>query len=270
MQGFIDFIRKYHFVILFIVLEVISVLLLANSQNYHKQAMVNSTNDVVGKVYDWGSSVGNYFRMGKINEQLAEENARLRQQLAIAIDTLENKYSIYDRDTVYEYISARVVNNSIHQANNYIIIDKGRVDGIKPDMSVISSEGIVGVVKDVSRHYASVISLLHGNSLISIRFKSSQELGTLKWNGSNYRFGIVEDIPTHLKLQQGDTIVTGPYSYIFPEDLMVGTVEELYETQSGALNSAKIRFATNFATLRQVYIINNLHSSELDSLKSKF
>ena len=264
------FLLKYHFVILFILLEVISLLLLARSQNFHRNHLVTTTNDAVGRVYEWGSGVGNYFRLGNTNRQLAEENAMLRKELSVVIDTTKNTYDIQGRDTIYEYIPAQVVNNSTNQVNNYIIINKGKMDGIERDMGVVSSEGIVGVVADVSSHYASIISLLHSHSVIGVRFKDNQQLGSLKWNTNDYRFGMVEDIPTHLVIKVGDTVVTSSYSFIFPEDLMVGTVEEMYEVSSGILNKAKVRFATDFARLRHVYVIKNLYKPELDSLKANF
>ena len=263
------FIIKHHFVILFILLEVISILLLANSQRFHRNRMVNTTNDVVGKIYEWGSEIGNYFRLNKANEQLAEENAMLRQRLSVVYDTTTCTYDITQGDTLYKYIPAQVVNNSTTQANNYIIINKGTVDGVERDMSVISTDGIVGVVTDVSRHYASIMSLLHSKSVVGVRIKESQELASVKWETNNYRYGMVEDIPTHILLQKGDTILTSSHSYIFPEDLMVGTVEEFYPTAVDALNRAKIRFATDFATLRHVYVIKDLHKPELDSLKAR-
>ena len=263
------FIIKHHFVILFILLEVISVLLLANSQRFHRDRMVNTTNDVVGKIYEWSSEVGNYFRLNNANEQLAEENALLRQRLSVVYDTTTCTFDISEGDTLYKYIPAQVVNNSTNQANNYIIINKGKVDGIERDMGVISTDGIVGVVTDVSRHFASVMSLLHSKSVVGVRIKESQELASLKWETNNYRYGMVEDIPTHILLQKGDTILTSSHSYIFPEDLMVGTVEEFYPTAVDALNKAKVRFATDFATLRHVYVIRDLHKPELDSLKAR-
>ena len=264
------FIIKHHFVILFILLEVISILLLANSQRFHRNRMVNTTNDVVGKIYEWSSSVGNYFRLNSANEQLAEENAMLRQQLSVVYDTTTCVYDIDKGDTLYQYIPAQVVNNSTNQANNYIIINKGASDGIRPDMSVISSDGIVGVVTDVSRHYASIMSLLHSKSVVGVRFKNNQEIARVIWETNNYHYGMVEDIPTHIVLQKGDTILTSSHSNIFPEDLMVGTVEEFYPTAVDALNKAKIRYATDFSTLRHVYVIKDLHKPEVDSLIARF
>ena len=264
------FILKHHFVILFILFEVISVLLLARSQNFHRNRLISSTNYIVGKIYEWSGEIGNYFRLNTANEQLAEENAQLRMQLSIVYDTTTCHYDIDQGDTLYKYIPAQVVNNSTNQVNNYIIINKGAVDGIERDMSVISTDGIVGVVTDVSRHYASIMSLLHSKSIVGVRFKTNQEIAGLKWETNNYRYGMVEDIPTHIVLQKGDTVLTSSHSYIFPKDLMVGTVEEFYPTAVDALNKAKIQFATDFATLRHVYVIKDLHKPELDSLKAKF
>ena len=264
------FILKHHFVILFIVLEVISILLLARSQNFHRNRLISSSNVVVGTFYEWSSNVGNYFRLSKTNTQLAEENALLRQRLAVVTDTAQSLYINTERDTVYQYIPARVVNNSVNQVNNYIIINKGKLDGIERDMGVISSDGIVGVVSDVSRHYATVLSLLNSKSFVGVRFKNNQQIASLRWNTNSYRYGMVEDIPTHVELHKGDTVLTSSYSLIFPEDLMVGTVEEPMAFSSDALNKAKIAFATNFATLRHVYVIKNLDRAELDSLKAHF
>jgi len=207
--------------------------------------------------------------LNSTNKQLAEENAMLRQQLSVVYDTTTCTYDISQGDTLYKYIPAQVVNNSTNQVNNYIIINKGTIDGLQPDMGVMSSEGIVGVVTDVSRHYASVMSLLHSKCIVGVRIKESQELASLKWETNNYHFGMVEDIPTHIILQKGDTILTSTHSNIFPEDLMVGTIEEFYPTAVDALSKAKIRYATDFATLRHVYVIKDLHKPELDSLKAK-
>ncbi len=272
MYNLIRFIQKHNFILLFLLLEVVCMVLLMTSQGFHKQIIVNQTNDVVGKLYETGSNVSEYFHLRSINRKLADENAMLRQQLAVSIDTsstgcvLSNEA---DHDTLYRYISARVVNNSINQVNNYITINKGRMDGIKKDMGVISSDGIVGVVSDVSSHYATVLSLLHSYSVTSVRFKNNQHLANLKWGTNNFRYGTIEDIPTHILLKTGDTVVTSCYSYIFPEDLMVGTIQKVIVSPTGDLNKAKIKFATNFSTLRQVFVIENKARPELDSLTQR-
>ena len=254
--------------ILFLVLEVLCIVLLTLTQGYHRQKRINITNDIVGGVYETGTQIGDYFRLGKINRELAEENAQLRRQLAATIDTTTGYQEEICTDTVYNFIPARVVNSTVNRPNNYILIDKGSLDGIETDMGVISTDGIVGIVTDVSPHYASVMSLLHSYSTISVRFKNDEEqIATLRWENTNYRYGMVDGIPTHLRPQPGDTIVTSSYSYIFPENLMVGTVVELIKSPSGTLNQAKIKYSTNFGALRNVYVIQHTNRAEIDSLK---
>lgn len=267
MYNLIRFIQKHHFVILFLVLEVLCVVLLTLTQDFHRQRRINTTNDIVGGVYETGTHISDYFRLGKINRELAEENAMLRRQLAVTIDTTQGYQEVVSADTVYNFIPARVVNSTVNRPNNYILINKGSNDGIKKDMGVISTEGIVGIVADVSPHYASVMSLLHTYSTISVRFKNDEEqIATLRWGNTNHRYGYIDGIPTHLRPQPGDTIVTSSYSYIFPEDLMAGTVVELVKSPEGTLNKAKIKYSTNFGSLRNVYVIQHIYMSEIDSL----
>ena len=266
MYNLIRFIQKHHFVLLFLVLEVLCIVFMTLTQSFHRQKRINTTNDIVGRIYETGTSVGDYFRLGKINRELAEENALLRRQLAVTTDTTKSYLDTINADTIYEFIPARVVNNTVNRPNNYILINKGAADGIEKDMGVISSNGIVGIVADVSQHYASVMSLLHSYTTISVRFKDSGQLANLRWETTNYRYGMVDDIPTHLRLQKGDTIVTSSYSFIFPENLMAGTVMELIPSPSGTLNKAKVKFATDFSTLKNVYVIHHTNKAELDSL----
>ena len=168
----------------------------------------------------------------------------------------------------YRFIPANVINNSIYHPNNFILIDKGRKDGIRKDMGVISANGIVGKVANVSDNYASVISMLHPYSVISARFTENQHLANVSWETTDYRFGTVKDIPLHLFPQKGDTLVTSGFSNIYPADIMIGTIEEMIDNDSKDFNTAKIRFSTNFSTLRHVYVIENLNQTEIDSLIS--
>ena len=270
MYNLLRFIQKHHFVILFLILEVLCIVMLTMTQGYHRQKRINTLNTIVGRFYETGTNIGDYFRLGKINRDLAEENAFLRRQLAVVTDTTQGVQRVVSADTIYNFIPARVVNSTVNRPNNYIMINKGFADGIEKDMGVISTNGIVGIVTDVSENYASVMSLLHSNSLISVRFKNGDEqLATLRWETANYRYGTVDGIPTHLKPQQGDTIVTSSYSFIFPENIMVGTVMELIPSPTGTLNKARIKFSTDFASLRNVYVIQHTNRAELDSLYQK-
>ena len=133
-------------------------------------------------------------------------------------------------------------------------------------MGVICENGIVGMIVNVSENYSSVISMLHPYSVVSARFKENQHLANVSWETLDYRFGIVKDIPLHLSLKKGDTLVTSGFSNIYPANIMIGTIEEMLESESKDFNTAKLRFSTNFSILRHVYIIENIHQTEIDSL----
>ena len=161
-----------------------------------------------------------------------------------------------------KYISAKVISNSVQKRNNYFMVDKGRAEGVKKEMGVITSDGIVGIITDVSDHFSSGISILHKDSRISGRIKKNQHLVNVSWNGVNYRIGKLEDIPTHVELQPGDTIITSGNSHIFPEGILIGTVDKVYDTQQ-LFKSADIRFSVDYNRLYFVYIIESMEREEI-------
>ena len=195
---------------------------------------------------------------------MVEHNALLMSQLYNS----DNDDSVLIDSSSFEFrfIPAKVINNSIYNVNNYLLIDKGRNDGIEKDMGVICEKGVVGKVVNVTEHYASVISMLHPYTVVSARFTDNQHIANVTWGNRDYRFGTVNDIPLHLNLEKGDTLVTSGFSNIYPADIMIGTIEEMLESESKDFNSAKIRFSTNFSTLRHVFVIENLNQAEIDSL----
>lgn len=195
---------------------------------------------------------------------MVEHNALLMSQLYNS----DNDDSVLVDSASFEFrfIPAKVINNSVYNVNNYLLIDKGRRDGIEKDMGVICEKGVVGKVVNVTEHYSSVISMLHPYTIVSARFTDNQHIANVTWGNRDYRFGTVNDIPLHLNLEKGDTLVTSGFSNIYPADIMIGTIEEMLESDSKDFNSAKIRFSTNFSTLRHVFVIENLNQAEIDSL----
>lgn len=250
---------------MFLILEVLCIILLVNNLPYQKRKLVNVGNAISGKLFKSKTNFTNYFSLKEENQLMMDHNAMLMSKLYINNDnvTLTDSAS-----SDYRFIPANVINNSIYHLNNFILIDKGRKDGIKKDMGVISANGIVGKVANVSNNYASVISMLHPYSVVSARFTKNQHLANVSWETTDYRYGTVKDIPLHLFPQKGDTLVTSGFSNIYPADIMIGTIEEMIDNTSKDFNTAKIRFSTNFSTLRHVYVIENLHQTEIDSLIS--
>ena len=195
---------------------------------------------------------------------MVEHNALLMSQLYNG--NSDNSVLIDSSSFEFHFIPAKVIDNSVYNVNNYLLIDKGRKDGIEKDMGVICEKGVVGKVVNVTEHYASVISMLHPYTVVSARFTDNQHIANVTWGNRDYRFGTVNDIPLHLNLEKGDTLVTSGFSNIYPADIMIGTIEEMLESDSKDFNSAKIRFSTNFSTLRHVFVIENLNQAEIDSL----
>ena len=244
-------------------MEVLCIILLINNLPYQKRKLVSIGNAISGKLFKSKTNFTNYFSLKEENQLMMQHNAML--MCSLYINDTTKKDSVNSK---YRFIPANVINNNIYHVNNFILIDKGRNDGIKKDMGVISSNGIVGKIANVSDNYASVISMLHPYSIVSARFTNNQHIANVSWETTDYRFGTVKDIPLHIIPQKGDTLVTSGFSNIYPADIMIGTIEEMINDQSKDFNTAKIRFSTNFSTLRHVYVIENLHQTEIDSLIS--
>ena len=257
------FLKKQIFFILFVFLELIAILLLANHNNYHKTNIINTANGFTGTINTAFSSVSDYFFLKEANYQLSIENARLRNMGAQAVLSDD---SLTFTDTSYLYIPARVVSNTSRSRNNYIMINKGRRQGIEKEMGLISSSGVAGIVVEVSNNYSTAISMLHKNTRVSARLKKSGQMVNVIWDGNDYRKGLIEDIPTHIIPEPGDSVITSGYSFIFPESILIGIVGEKIIT-GGTLNKAELIYATDFNNLSYVYGTKNLLSEEIDSLE---
>jgi rod shape-determining protein MreC len=270
MKNIVNFIVKHHIVLLFIFLEALSLTLLFRHSYYQKTAVINSSNYISGKIYTSYSSVKQYINLKEENERLANQNAWLLS-FAPQSYTLLKKVSVPVNDSVYKqkyrWFSAKVVNNSVNKRNNYLTLDKGSLLGVKNEMAVVSVQGVVGIVKDVSPHFASVMSVLHKNCRISAQLKKGNYFGSLTWDGNDYRYAQLSDIPKHVEIKKGDTVITSYYSSIFPQGIMIGTIEEFTKTASDNFYQIKVKLSTNYKNLTNVYVIENLFKAEQDSLE---
>ena len=271
MRNFFLLIRKYNFFIVFLLLEVVSGILLVRNSTYQRAAVISTSNELVGKIYTAYSNVTDYLVLGETNRILSAENARLRR--ADSVSFYDPSFRVLRvNDTIglqqYEYISARVVNNSVSRVNNYITLDKGSLQGIQPEMAVMGSNGVVGIVKDVSEHFSTVISILHSSTKISSKIKKNNYFGSSVWDGENPQIAKLLDIPSHAQVKVGDTIVTSTYSGIFPRDILVGVVSEI-GTSGESFKEIKLKLATDFQKLSYVYVIRNLLKTERDTIEAK-
>ena len=275
MRNLLDFLYKYYHWLVFILLEVVSVVLLFQYNSYQGSVWFSSASAVAGKVYELESKMTAYLSMAKENEELTMRNLYQERQLA----QLRRLYAEATKDTTaaelkeleflsqYKLIQAKVVENSIHKLENLITIDKGRKDGVEPDMGVACGNGIVGVVYLVSDHYSVVISALNAaSSRISCAIRGRGYFGYLHWYGGDPSVAYVEDVPRHAKFKLGEWVVTSGFSSIFPSGVQVGKIEQVYNSSDGLSYKLKVRLSTDFGNVRDVVVISDKSIAERAAL----
>jgi len=270
MRNFFLLIRRYNFLLFFLLLQGVCVFLLVRNSKYQRAAILGASNEFAGNIYEGYSRVTDYLTLGEENRVLAEENARLRRMDSTAFyDLGYSLVAVNDSNSQqqYQYISARVINNSINRINNYLTIDKGSIHGILPEMAVLGPNGVVGIVKDVSEHYSTVISVLHSSTKVSSKIKKNDYFGSTMWDGKDPETAKLLDIPSHAQLEVGDSIVTSTYSGIFPRDILIGTVSELGNSGE-SFRDIRIQLSTNFRNISYVYVVRDLFKAERDTLEA--
>lgn len=269
MRNLLEFIKRNNYILLFILLEIVSIVLISRDSYYQSSKIVSAGNAIAGEWYSGISSINDYFGLKRENTILAKENAMLRAQLESSfIHYTDTVFEI--NDTVYKqryaYTEAQVIKNSWSHENNYIMVNKGSLHGVKPDMAVISPQGIVGVVINTTKNFSTIMPVLHRNSRNSVKIKRTETSGSLVWNGGDFRHAAIIDIPTTHKLYKNDTIVTSGLANDFPEGIMVGYIEGLSSVPGSGFYEVKIRLSTDFNKLNYVYIVDNHFKVEQDSL----
>lgn len=279
MRNFIFFIRRFFNLILFLVLEIVCIVLIADTKTMQGNDIVSSANFVSGMLYKKQNDVVYYFGLKKMNDSLLNENAVLRQKIAAitSIDTLSDSIDhrkVLTGDTTqhlvrysdYVYRTARVINNSTNATNNYITINRGSKDGIGKNMAVVSGTGIVGRVEHVSAHFASVLSVLSPKLKVSAKLKDGTN-GFVIWDEKDPDILVLTDVPQQIKVKKGDTVFTNNYSLYFPPDAVIGTVTKVLQIRKNAQQQIYIKSATNFHNLQYVYVVDNRMAREKKQLE---
>lgn len=271
MKNLFILLWKNNFTLLFLLFFSLSIYLVILNNNFQQVAFLNSTNRITASVLSVVNSVNSYLDLREKNADLANENAFLKSILPENFYDLNNSLKTINDSLLkqqYTFLEARVVSNSVNRRSNYLTLNKGSIHGVMKDMGVISSRGVVGIVKDVSPHYCTVMSLLHKNSRISTRFSRSRYFGSLVWEGMNSREATLLDVARHVKFGRGDTLVTTTFSAVFPEGIIVGTVKESEVRKGDNFFRITVSLSVNFSNLSHVYIVNNLLKEEQQSLEA--
>ena len=272
MQQLIYFFQKFKYFLFFLLLSFISLTLTFNNLDFHKSKFVNSANFITGGFYSQTSNISEYWNLKSENKLLAEENTRLKNLLeksnfvSFSVDSTVIDSTKYQQK--YTFTTAKIINNNYTKEFNFLTIDKGENQGIKKEMAVINSKGIIGITDNSSGDYARVQSILNRNSKINARLKNSNYFGSLSWNGKDYNTVQLSDIPRQAPLEIGDTIETGGKSTIFPEGILVGIISKINKG-STADNKVDVTLFNDMSNLGFVQVIKNLDTIEIKLLEAQ-
>ena len=277
MQNLIAFFTKNFHWLLFLFLELVCVVLLFRYNSYQGSVWVSSANAVIGKVYEWKSDVEQFFSLEERARRLTDENIALQRQLNQVREELldlKGDTAVFDsvaQEVVSELhlLPAKVVSNSLRRPDNLLTVDRGRTDGVMPDMGVVSGTGLVGVVYMAGEHYSVVMPLLNVHSRVSCAIRNHGYFGYMSWDGSSTTDAFMEDVPRHAQFKTGEWVETSGYSDIFPPGITIGQITAIGNSADGLSYRLRVKLNTNFSTLREVSIItDNTFPERLQLLKA--
>ena len=290
MHEFLERITAYIHWALFLLLEVFSGFLLFQYNHYQGSVWFTQANTVAAQVHEWEAYILSYLNMPAENAALTRRNIILQQQLDVlrhqkATAPYKRPHSVSPEgekqeaspqggldgaaEGTFSLIPARVVDNSVRQKDNMMVINVGSADGVKPEMGVVGGTGVVGIVSQVTSHYALVLSILNSHSSISCRLRGTEYFGYMKWKGGRTLRASMDEVPRHARIKKGDIVETSGFSNVFPAGIFLGKVAEIHNSSDGLAYELEILLSTDIANIRHVCVINNFSKEELDSLKLK-
>ena len=243
---------------------------------FQRSIFLSSANVVTGHIYQTSSTITSYIGLKSENESLIEQLAEKENRIQYLETFLKEYHDSINIQTIlsetldlshYSFYTARVINNTISRVDNFITLNKGRLDGLAPDMGVLSADGVVGIVQKVSDHFAVVLPILNSKFVLSCKIQRNNHFGPLVWDGTDPRYAWLNEYPKHVTFNIGDTIITSGYSDIFPAGIMVGTVVDSEKENNDNSYSLKVALAADFYSLKEVLVVNNKFQQEQFNLE---
>lgn len=275
MQSLLQFLIRHNFAFLFLLLQGLSIAFYIQSHYFQRAQFINSANALTGNVYESVSDVESYFSLKTENENLTKENEVLHSLMPYSNHKLIDNHILVD-DTLYEqqyyYFPAKVINSSTQRKNNFMTINRGTLNGVTEDMAVIGPLGVVGSIKDVSEHFATVVPIIHSTYRLDVRVKRNNQLGTISWRndlGLTHRKAHIQDIPITSNVVVGDTIVTSGYSKIYPSSIGVGIVSDVQEVPEESRLNIIVDLFTDYGKISNVHVVENLFRDEWKKLEEE-
>ncbi|MDO1501397.1 rod shape-determining protein MreC [Winogradskyella maritima] len=268
MQQIINFVIRNKTFLLFLLLFGIALSLTIQSHNYHKSQFINSANFLSGGVYGTFSGIDDYFGLKEKNNALIEENQLLRAQLSNTQNEVDSTWTDSISNGTFKYYNAKVYRNNYASTNNYLLINKGKKDGVQQDFGVLTSKGIVGIIENTSNGYSTVLSILNTKSRVNARIKATNHMGSLKWDGNSLELTQLTDISKFAPVKVGDTIVTGGSSSIFPAGIGIGSIHDFSLDPSGDTYTINVKLFNDMTNIGYVYIVENEDAEEINTLEN--
>ena len=260
MRSIINSIVKNRNLIIYLTLSFITFSFLYNNSSLHFNEFGKISTYLSATSSKLSSSINSYFNLKRENEKLINENLQLKKMES------KNRFTQINEDTLNSINSAKVIVNSINKSKNIIIIDKGKLDSINLEMGVISSKGVVGIVKSVTNNYASIISLLNTDLKLNAILKNSSTIGSVTWDGLNAKILKLNDIPLSSTIKVGDTVVTGGMSFYFPKGIPIGKIINYDNSSLEGYYEIDVEIFNDFSSLSNLYILNRTDNNEIQSL----
>jgi rod shape-determining protein MreC len=266
MRQLVELLLRYRVLLTFLGLELFSIFLVVQNNSFQRAIAFTTMQEITGGLYNFYTASVEYVSLKNVNQKLALENATLRELL------VNNKVPIplninQKVANQFEFITAKVINNSLIYSNNFITIDKGSNDGVKVGMGVITTDGVVGKVKSCSPNFSILYSILHSDIMVSSTLKKSKTTCFTKWLMKDATKAQVLHVPRHIQVQVGDTVLTSGYNTVYPENYMIGTVLSVKKTIENTNLDIVLKLSTNFGSLSYIYVLKNKKQVELDSLQ---
>jgi len=253
-------------------LEISALYMIFQYKNYQNSYWVNSSNNFSGKIYEKINDFESYLTLKEQNDLLAEENAKLRAQLPNTLKLIDGGY-IYQSDSLYKqkftYKKAKVIQNTIYKKDNFLTLDLGEYDGIKPEMGIITDKGVVGFILFTGKNYSTAVSVLNSKASVSVRVLKNNAIGTMIWDGKNHTQTSIQDIPLTTAIEIGDTLVSSGFSAYYPEGILIGRVLDKKIGDNQQMHNLKVKLFEDFNKLNHVYIIESMDIKELNEIQDK-
>ncbi len=270
MRGLFAFLIKYHFFILLFVLQAISFVLIVSYNSIQRDVFISTSSTLTGGLENEVNDISEYLSLKEENTKLHKENARLKNALYRNYrntNVTRHTHSDTALQQLYTYLPCKVIQSSVFKTRNYLTINAGANQGVQKMDAVLSSDGVVGVVKNVGEDYSVVLPIINTDFSISCRIGHQGYCGSMTWEGGDYKSSKLNDIPMHIKPSKGDSLFTTGYSLVFPTDEFVGLIKDVQKKDGESFFDIDASIAVDFKKIQSVYVVSNLFKGSLDSLK---